>query len=233
MQIESTICECYKSAFYSLSQIPIQPIQPDATASKMRRASFTPAFKLSVDEPLIVVDETDELDVPAGASASGISGTHHSLAAGSSGGTAAGGAPSAAKRNDSSSDDAESPTNPYLLSPFRDARETRKHSLPNIQITDGIKASQVRRLSDGGENAPTAQEAAFLAQLSQVTTGGGADGGPSGMGSMVGGAGGLMVGGGGAGGCRRHSIVTISRVPPILFGRNRRESFAAFASGEW
>lgn len=29
---------------------------------------------------------------------------------------------------------------------------------------------------------------------------------------------------------RRHSVVTISRVPQTLFGRNRRESFAAFAS---
>lgn len=194
----------------------------------MRRASFTPAFKLSVDEPLIVVDETDELDAPAGSSDG--TGQHHCLAAGTSAGAAP---PTTAKRNDSSSDDAESPTNPYLLSPFRDARDTRKHSLPNIQITDGIKASQVRRLSDGGENAPTAQEAAFLAQLSLGTTdgAGAGGGGASGMGSMVGGAGGLVVGGGG--GCRRHSIVTISKVPPILFGRNRRESFAAFASGEW
>lgn len=31
---------------------------------------------------------------------------------------------------------------------------------------------------------------------------------------------------------RRHSVVTISRVPQTLFGRNRRESFAAFASGQ-
>lgn len=31
---------------------------------------------------------------------------------------------------------------------------------------------------------------------------------------------------------RRHSVVTISRVPQILFGRNRRESFAAVATGD-
>lgn len=144
----------------------------------MRRASFTPAFKLSVDEPLIVVDETEENDYTI-----------------------------SNKSSSDGEDDKESPTNPYLLSPFRDPRDTRKHSLPNIQITEGIKASQVRRLSDGGDNMPNAQEAAFLAHLSQ---------------SAAGSSG------------RRHSIVTISRVPPILFGRNRRESFAAFASGgDW
>lgn len=212
----------------------------------MRRASFTPAFKLSVDEPLIVVDETDELDASSshhhgggrlsGGPASGglatgsaaKSGDHHSSAGGAAGGASGG----SAAATGSPDDDIESPTNPYLLSPFRDPRETRKHSLPNIQITDGIKASQVRRLSDGGENAPTAQEAAFLAQLSQVTTGGDEAGGATG----VGGAGSGAAGGGriGGGGCRRHSIVTISKVPPILFGRNRRESFAAFATGgEW
>lgn len=142
----------------------------------MRRASFTPAFKISVDEPLIVVDETEELENTTS--------------------------------NKSSSDneeDKESPDNPYLLSPWRDHRDTRKHSLPNLQITDGIMASQVRRLSDGGDTAPNANEMAFLAKLSQASTSSG----------------------------RRHSIVTISRVPPILFGRNRRESFAAFASGDW
>lgn len=199
----------------------------------MRRASFTPAFKLSVDEPLIVVDETDELDVVVGGGGGGgASGSGHSssklstiAAPGAAGGSGAGGFGSGGG-NASSDDDNDSPTNPYLLSPFRDGRDTRKHSLPNIQITDGIKASQVRRLSDGGENAPTAQEAAFLAQLSQVTTADGAAGG-GGLGPTGGGAAGL------AGGCRRHSIVTISKVPPILFGRNRRESFAAFASGEW
>lgn len=141
----------------------------------MRRASFTPAFKLSVDEPLIVVDETEENDNTI-----------------------------SNKSSSDNEDDKDSPDNPYLLSPWRDPRDTRKHSLPNIQCTEGIKASQVRRLSDGGDNIPNAQEAAFLAQLSQASTSSG----------------------------RRHSIVTISRVPPILFGRNRRESFAAFASGE-
>lgn len=142
----------------------------------MRRASFTPAFKISVDEPLIVVDETEELENTT-----------------------------SNKSSSDNEDDKESPDNPYLLSPWRDHRETRKHSLPNLQITDGIMASQVRRLSDGGETAPTATEMTFLAKLSQASTSSG----------------------------RRHSIVTISRVPPILFGRNRRESFAAMASGDW
>lgn len=44
-----------------------------------------------------------------------------------------------------------SPLNPYLLSPWR---ETRKHSLPSQQVTEGITASQVRRLSErGGEGS--------------------------------------------------------------------------------
>lgn len=107
----------------------------------MRRASYTPAFKVSVDEPLIVVDESEELE--------------HS--------------PTSPKSiDDDFDDDKESPDNPYLLSPWRDPRETRKHSLPNIQCTDGITASQVRRLSDGGDNAPSTKEVEFLAKLSQV-----------------------------------------------------------------
>lgn len=108
----------------------------------MRRASFTPAFKVSVDEPLIVVDESEELEI----------------------------SPTSPKsfKEEEDVEDKESPDNPYLLSPWRDPRETRKHSLPNIHSTDGITASQVRRLSDGGENAPNASEMAFLAQLSQV-----------------------------------------------------------------
>lgn len=107
----------------------------------MRRASFTPAFKVSVDEPLIVVDESEELE----------------------------NSPTSPKSiEEEVDDDKDSPDNPYLLSPWRDARDTRKHSLPNIQCTDGITASQVRRLSDGGDNAPTAKEMAFLAKLSQV-----------------------------------------------------------------
>lgn len=110
----------------------------------MRRASFTPAFKVSVDEPLIVVDESEELENE-------------------------GNEPTSPKSiEDDVDDDKDSPDNPYLLSPFRDPRDTRKHSLPNIQCTSGIMASQVRRLSDGGENAPTASEMAFLAKLSQV-----------------------------------------------------------------
>lgn len=102
--------------------------------------------------------------------------------------------------------DIDSPSNPYLLSPWRDPRETRKHSLPTTQVTEGITASQVRRLSErGGEGSgPTPREAAFLATLCQ---------GPS-----------PQTGG------RRHSVVTISKVPNTIFGRNRRESIAALPS---
>lgn len=101
--------------------------------------------------------------------------------------------------------DVESPVNPYLLSPWRDPRDTRKHSLPSQQVTEGITASQVRRLSErGGEGSgPTPKEAAFLATLSQAPA-------PSG---------------------RRHSVVTISKVPQTVFGRCRRESVAAYPMG--
>ncbi|XP_063619530.1 uncharacterized protein LOC134792213 isoform X1 [Cydia splendana] len=95
--------------------------------------------------------------------------------------------------------DQESPPDPYHLSPWRD---TRKHSLPTPSCTTGPTASQVRRLSERGEGAAReAREAAFLATLSQVQP---------------------QPGG------RRHSVVTISRVPQALFGRGRRESIAAF-----
>lgn len=65
----------------------------------------------------------------------------------------------------------------------------------------------MRRLSErGGEGSgPSAKEAAFLATLSQAPA--------------------PQPGG------RRHSVVTISRVPTTLFGRNRRESIAAFPMG--
>ncbi|CAH2105395.1 unnamed protein product [Euphydryas editha] len=97
------------------------------------------------------------------------------------------------------SEDQESPPDPYHLSPWR---ETRKHSLPTPSCTSGPTASQVRRLSERGEGAAReAREAAFLATLSQASP---------------------QPGG------RRHSVVTISRVPQALFGRGRRESIAAF-----
>ncbi|CAH2071622.1 unnamed protein product, partial [Iphiclides podalirius] len=95
--------------------------------------------------------------------------------------------------------DQESPPDPYHLSPWR---ENRKHSLPTPSCTSGPTASQVRRLSERGEGAAKeAREAAFLATLSQAPP---------------------QPGG------RRHSVVTISRVPQALFGRGRRESIAAF-----
>lgn len=102
--------------------------------------------------------------------------------------------------------DIDSPVNPYLLHPWRDPRETRKHSLPTAQVTQGITASQVRRLSEqGGEGSgPTPREAAFLATLCQAPS-------PS-------------------RGGRRHSVVTISKVPNTIFARNRRESIAAVPS---
>lgn len=57
----------------------------------------------------------------------------------------------------------------------------------------------------GGESGPSAREAAFLSTLSQAPA--------------------PQPGG------RRHSVVTISRVPQTLFSRNRRESIAAFPLG--
>ena len=142
----------------------------------MRRSSFTPTFGQSNQEPLIVVEESeyDEKEEVESKKSS----PRYSL-------------------------DVESPVNPYLLSPWRDARETRKHSLPTPPCTSGITASQVRRLSErGGENSgPTPREQAFLATLSQAPA--------------------PQPGG------RRHSVVTISKLPSTLFGRNRRESIAA------
>ncbi|KAJ8931977.1 hypothetical protein NQ314_015061 [Rhamnusium bicolor] len=109
------------------------------------------------------------------------------------------------EKNDSfsrqSSEDESASMNPYLLSPY--AREIRKHSLPTPQCS-GITASQVRRLSERGETVgPGPRQTEFLATLStaQQSTGG-----------------------------RRHSVVTISKVPSALFGRNRRESVAAYPS---
>ncbi|KAF7281748.1 hypothetical protein GWI33_004307 [Rhynchophorus ferrugineus] len=101
-----------------------------------------------------------------------------------------------------SSEDESPSMNPYLLSPF--GRDVRKHSLPTPQCS-GITASQIRRLSDRGESGPGPRQAEFLATLCQAP----------------------QVSPGG----RRHSVVTISKVPTTLFGRNRRESVAAFPSG--
>uniref|UniRef100_A0A1B0A5B8 Uncharacterized protein n=1 Tax=Glossina pallidipes TaxID=7398 RepID=A0A1B0A5B8_GLOPL len=143
---------------------------------RLRRPSFSRLTSLAKQEPLIVVEESNVTEEDDRES----SGTYSNRA----------------------SLDIDSPVNPYLLSPWRDPREGRKHSLPSQQVTEGITASQVRRLSDRGGAGPTPREAAFLATLSQAPA-------PSG---------------------RRHSVVTISKVPPTLFGRSRRESVAAIPS---
>jgi hypothetical protein len=64
--------------------------------------------------------------------------------------------------------DLESPVNPYLLSPWQNSRDTRKHSLPAIPSTNEIMASQVRRLSEGGaENLGLSpNDQAFLSKFS-------------------------------------------------------------------
>ncbi|XP_034480841.1 uncharacterized protein LOC117786609 [Drosophila innubila] len=152
----------------------------------MRRSSFTPVFNLSTQEPLIVVEESH-----AAEDSEDLEG-------------AIGGCDSKdTKRTNSDDSEPDSPVNPYLLCPFPDMQQRRKHSLPSLQITEGITASQVRRLSEvGGETGGLSpKEVEFLATLSQKAnpTGGG----------------------------RRHSVVTISAVPPTLFGRNRRESISA------
>ncbi|ETN63732.1 hypothetical protein AND_004539 [Anopheles darlingi] len=141
---------------------------------RMRRSSHTSAF--GNQEPLIVVEESENCEKAEETSTA--SSQRQSL-------------------------DIESPENPYLLSPWRDARETRKHSLPTPPCTSGITASQVRRLSErGGEGSgPSPREQAFLATLYSTPA--------------------PQPGG------RRHSVVTISRVPPTMFGRSRRESIAA------
>ncbi|XP_053699032.1 uncharacterized protein LOC128745999 [Sabethes cyaneus] len=146
---------------------------------RMRRSSHTPSH--SNQEPLIVVEETENCEKDD--EISNQSSPRQSL-------------------------DIESPENPYLLSPWRDPRETRKHSLPTPPCTSGITASQVRRLSErGGEGSgPSPREQAFLATLYSSPA--------------------PQPGG------RRHSVVTISRVPPTIFGRNRRESIAALPAGQ-
>lgn len=150
-------------------------VSPDHL-NRLRRSSFTPSFNTQ-EGFKIVVEESGNCEDEDVAAASMKSTPRESL-------------------------DIDSPSNPYLLSPWRDPRETRKHSLPSQQVTEGITASQVRRLSErGGEGSgPSPKEAEFLATLSQAPQ-------PSG---------------------RRHSVVTISKVPFSGFGRGRRESVAAY-----
>lgn len=84
---------------------------------KMRRGLLTPLMSQGSMEPVIVVDE------PTGTIPEEID-RHDGL-------------------SPQQSVDLESPTlNPYLLSPWRDPREVRKHSLPTPQCA-GITASQV------------------------------------------------------------------------------------------
>ncbi|XP_058063668.1 uncharacterized protein LOC131213613 [Anopheles bellator] len=146
---------------------------------RMRRSSHAPSGP--TQEPLIVVEESETCEKADETSAQ--SSQRQSL-------------------------DIDSPENPYLLSPWREARETRKHSLPTPPCTSGITASQVRRLSErGGEGSgPSPREQAFLATLCSTPA--------------------PQPGG------RRHSVVTISRVPPTMFGRSRRESIAALPAGQ-
>lgn len=89
--------------------------------NRLRRSSFTPSFNQQ-DGFKIVVEESGNCDDDELTAASIKSTPRDSL-------------------------DIDSPSNPYLLSPWRDPRETRKHSLPSQQVTEGITASQVRRLS--------------------------------------------------------------------------------------
>ncbi|XP_039446152.1 uncharacterized protein LOC120425635 isoform X1 [Culex pipiens pallens] len=142
---------------------------------RMRRSSHAPSAN---QEPLIVVEESENLEKEE--EISHTSSPRQSL-------------------------DIDSPENPYLLSPWRDPRETRKHSLPTPPCTSGITASQVRRLSDQARG-PSPIEQAFLATLYSST--------PP------------------APGGRRHSVVTICKVPPTIFSRNRRESIAALPAGQ-
>ncbi|XP_065157427.1 uncharacterized protein [Atheta coriaria] len=110
--------------------------------------------------------------------------------------------------NSSESSSEDSPAshfqNQFLLSPWRDARETRKLSLPSPQCS-GITASQVRRLSERGETGagPGPRQTEFLATLCQTQ-------GPIPSG-------------------RRHSVVTICKLPSAP--RSRRESVAVCGPG--
>lgn len=91
--------------------------------------------------------------------------------------------------------------NSNLLYPLIDVQQRRKHSLPSLQISEGMMASQVRRLSDfGGESGATISknDVAFLTTLSQHPATGNAE--------------------------RRHSVITLSNFQPTIFGRNRRDT---------
>lgn len=82
----------------------------------MRRGSLTPLMSQSSMEPVIVVEEPGII-IEENERTEGMS--------------------------PQQSMDLDSPTlNPYLLSPWRDPREVRKHSLPTPQCA-GITASQV------------------------------------------------------------------------------------------
>lgn len=95
----------------------------------MRRSSFTPSFNAQDGFKIVVEESNNSDDYEVATTSTKQSTPRDSL-------------------------DIDSPVNPYLLSPWRDARETRKHSLPSQQVTDGITASQVRRLSErGGEGS--------------------------------------------------------------------------------
>lgn len=113
--------------FFILSFICLLPPLPDSRSRSLRNPQFGSSFN-GQDGFKIVVEESntgDDNDPRASVSTN--------------------------QSTPRDSIDTGSPLNPYLLSPWR---ETRKHSLPSQQVTEGITASQVRRLSErGGEGS--------------------------------------------------------------------------------
>lgn len=103
--------------------------------NRLRRSSFTPSFNTQDGFKIVVEESVGSSDEAAAASTT--------------------------KSTPRDSIEVESPVNPYLLNPLSPWRETRKHSLPSQQVTEGITASQVRRLSErGGEGSgPSPREA--------------------------------------------------------------------------